>query len=380
VTDPRQVAAWLAQERVEVVKIVPSHLAALGAVEGLAGLVPASSLVLGGEPVPAGWLEELMGVAGVRGVFNHYGPTETTIGVATIRLTAQMAAAGVIPVGSPIGNVRLYVLDGFLNPVPPGVVGELYIAGAALARGYINRAGLTGQRFVPDLFTGDGSRMYRSGDRARWTVDGQVVFAGRVDDQVKIRGYRVEPGEVQAVLAGHPQVAHAAVITRPDSTGDTRLYGYLVPTDPQQTDDLPELVQAYAKLRLPSHMIPTTLMVLDALPLTSNGKLDRAALPTTTHQTSVSRPPANPREEILCTAFAHILGLDTVGVDDDFFTLGGHSLLAVRLVSRIRAALGVEVQIADVFEAPTVAKLESRMGSEKSARPAFRSMRNQEGS
>ena len=217
VTDPVAMAGFIAAQRVDAVKVVPSHLAALGAGPGgLAAVLPGRALVLGGEAAPAGWAADLVAAAGDRAVVNHYGPTETTIGVLTARLDAGTVAGGVVPIGSPAANTRVLVLDDRLGLVPPGVAGELYVAGVQLARGYARRAGLTAARFVADPFdpAGGGGRLYRTGDLARWTPAGQLVFAGRADDQVKIRGYRVEPAEIQAVLAACPQTAQAAVIAR----------------------------------------------------------------------------------------------------------------------------------------------------------------------
>jgi thioesterase domain-containing protein len=278
-------------------------------------------------------------------IVNHYGPTETTIGVITGRLTVD----GRIPIGTPVPNTRVYILDRHLRPSPVGVAGELFIGGAGLARGYRDRAELTAERFVADPFAADGSRLYRSGDRARWRSDGQVEFLGRVDHQVKVRGFRIEPGEVEAALTAHPGVSAAAVIA--DGEGaNRRLVAYAV------TDSAADL-RRFLKDRVPEHLIPAVFVELDALPLTSNGKLDRAALPAP----DSARPdqadryvaPATPVEETLAEIWAEVLGLDRVGVHDDFFDLGGHSLLVTQVVARLRT-LGWDIGVGDFFDHPTV--------------------------
>ncbi|MGW2659015.1 condensation domain-containing protein, partial [Streptomyces sp. NPDC001478] len=375
VTDPERVAAYLAEHEIDHFKVVPSHLAAL-TTSGFEAVLPARSLVLGGEAASTVWLRELLGAAGDREVHNHYGPTETTIGIATTRLTAEGIAGGTVPVGTPIANTRFYLLDSRLQPVPVGVAGELYVSSAGLARGYVGREALTAERFVANPYE-RGERMYRTGDRAKWTPDGQVVFLGRADDQVKIRGYRIEPGEVQGVLAGHPLVDQAAVVAREDAPGDRRLVAYVVADDlePQEKVHLAPALREFAAQRLPEHMVPSAVVVLEALPLAGNGKLDRKALPAPDYSSSLAsggRRAASLQEEILCLAFAEVLGLPEVGVDDDFFELGGHSLLAVRLVSRIRSVLGVEVGIRELFEAPTVGGIAACLTGAEQARLALR--------
>ncbi|PHQ52959.1 hypothetical protein BLA24_05280 [Streptomyces cinnamoneus] len=360
------------------------------------GLIPPS--VLATVPVPVGDVLETLVVgaevcsAGLasrwsvgRRLVNAYGPTEVTV---LCTLSDAVVGGEVPPIGRPIVNTRVYVLDDTLRPVPPGVVGEVYVAGPGVARGYLGRPAHTAQRFVADPLAGPaGGRMYRTGDRARWRADGQLDFAGRADDQVKIRGFRIEPGEVEAVLAAHPGVAQAAVLVREDVPGDKRLVAYLVPSR-QDPDDLVDTVRAHTAERLPRYMLPAAFTVLDTLPLTVNGKLDHRALPAPDYgaaATSTGRAPATPEEELVCGVYADTLGLPKVGADDDFFALGGHSLLATRLLSRLRALAGIDVSLRVLFENPTCSALAAWIAAQaggrkttKRNRPTLRPMRNQE--
>ncbi|WP_326668664.1 non-ribosomal peptide synthetase [Streptomyces sp. NBC_01257] len=371
VTDADAVASYVRGEGLDYLKVVPSHLAALGGVRGLKGLLPARSLVLGGEAADPGLVAELLAVGGDGvGVFNHYGPTELTVGVVAGRLSGSVVS-GSVPVGLPLGNVRCFVLDGGLGPVPVGVVGELYVSGVQVARGYVGRFGLTAERFVACPFV-VGERMYRTGDLVRWSAGGELVFVGRADDQVKVRGFRVEPGEVRAVLAAHPLVSQVAVVAR-----EGALVAYVVPAG-DAGDGLGAEVRELAANRLPEHMVPSAVVVLDALPLTAAGKLDRAALPGPLAGQigmDAQRGPKDEREALVSRLFAEALKRESVGVDDDFFKLGGHSLLAIVLIAKVRAALDVEVDIRTLFEAPTVAEFSRRIGDAAAAgpgRPALR--------
>ncbi|MFJ4986608.1 non-ribosomal peptide synthase/polyketide synthase [Streptomyces sp. NPDC088732] len=358
--------ATLAGHEITFLKATPSHLAFLQTLPG--DWAPTGQLMLGGEPLRTAQLQQWHRDHPDVPVVNHYGPTETTVGCTDhpVDLAAGDAGRGITPIGRPMWNTRTYVLDTALRPVPPGVPGELYVAGAQLARGYLHRPALTAERFVANPHGTPGERMYRTGDLARWNTDGRLEYLGRADDQVKIRGFRIEPGEIEAALTSHPAVAQAALIVREDQPGDKRLVGYVV----AETDlDAAEL-RAHVAGMLPDYMVPSAVVVLDALPLTSNGKLDRRALPAPAYGTTEeSREPRTLQEQLLCQVFAGILGLPHVGVDDNFFAFGGHSLLAVRLVSRIRTVLGVEVPIRALFESPTVAGLAARLGDAGEARP-----------
>ncbi|MFJ6074073.1 amino acid adenylation domain-containing protein [Streptomyces sp. NPDC093065] len=309
----------------------------------------------GGAVVSPGAVRAALAAAPGLRVTNGYGPTETTT-FATAGPVDPAALDGPLPIGHPLDGTAPRVLDPALRPVPTGVAGELYLAGAGLARGYLGRPDLTAERFVADPFGPDGARMYRTGDLVRQRADGALDFLGRADDQVKLRGYRVEPGEAEAALAALDGVARAAVVVRDDLPGGPALVGYTVPA-PERPRPATELL-AELRAALPAYLVPAALVTVDSIPLTANGKVDRAALPAPAapHATDDTHGTGGgPREELLRALFAEALGLERVGPHDDFFTLGGHSLLAMRLTGTVRAALGASLSVRDLFEARTPA-------------------------
>ncbi|MFI9841242.1 amino acid adenylation domain-containing protein [Nonomuraea sp. NPDC051941] len=336
-----------------MVKVTPTHLDLLAATlaeQELPGFT--RCLVVGGEQLRGGqlarWAPDTL-------VVNSYGPSEITVACSVNVLRAGDARPGPVPIGRPLPGVTLHVLDAAMRPVPAGVCGELYVGGAGVGRGYLDRPALTAASFVPDPYGPAGSRLYRTGDLVRRRADGELEFVGRVDQQVKVRGHRVEPGEVEHVLTGHPGVRAAAVVlSGPD--GD-RLSVYVVPEGPE-TPDFGEL-RAFLARRLPAHMVPELWGMLAELPLTGNGKLDRRALPPLAPMAS-ARPhvaPRTPAEQAIATIWADLLGVARVGTDDDFFELGGQSALATKVAARLRERFGVQVPVRDVFATRTVAAL-----------------------
>ncbi|MGD1424879.1 amino acid adenylation domain-containing protein [Mycolicibacterium septicum] len=339
---PQELQALLVEERVTVLSQTPS---AVGVLDPVA-LDSVSALMVAAEACPPDVVDRW---APGRVMINGYGPTETTV-YATVS-KPLVAGSGVVPIGVPVPGAGLFVLDRWLRAVPQGVVGELYVAGRGVSAGYLGRAGLTASRFVPCPFGAPGARMYRTGDLVSWGPDGQLQYAGRADDQVKIRGYRIELGEVQTALADVGGVQQAVVIAREDHPGDKRLVGYIT-----GTADPAEVRTALAQ-RLPAYMVPAAVVVLDALPLTVNGKLDKRALPAPEYTGDRYRAPNTATEEILAGIYAQVLGLERVGVDDSFFDLGGDSLSATRLINAINTSLDADLAVRSVFETPTVAGL-----------------------
>jgi amino acid adenylation domain-containing protein len=318
---------------------------------------PGLKALCGGEALPRELADRLLGATGE--LWNLYGPTETTIWSTVERVGP---GGGAVSIGAPIANTRVYLLDRSLEPVPAGVPGELYIGGEGVARGYLGRPVLTAERFIPDAFSrepGSGARLYRTGDRVRRRADGALEYLGRTDQQVKVRGFRIEPGEIEAALRAQPQVREAVAVVREGPQGDPRLVAYVVAGE--GASPAAAELRAALRERLPEHMVPGAFVVLESIPLTPNGKVDRRALPAPEAESAAYVAPRTPVEEVLAGIWAELLGTGRVGVEESFFDLGGHSLLATRVVSRARQAFGVEVPLRALFEAPTVAGLAGRI-------------------
>lgn len=361
-TPGRPLVDLINEARINLVALPP---VVVGGLPADATLPADLRLVVTGEAVPAGVVERWGG--SVR-LFNGYGPTEAVVGCTVAGPLPPRG--GRPPIGKPTNAHRVYVLDRNLRPVAPGVTGELYVAGG-LARGYLDRPGLTASRFVADPYGPAGSRMYRTGDLVAWLPDGDLDYLDRVDDQVQLRGIRIELGEISSALLAQPGVEQAVVVMREDEAGERRLVAYVVAGSAAAPGDTAVLRERLAA-ELPDYMVPSAVVALEELPLTTHGKLDRKALPDPDlGAASRGRAPRTPVEGILCGLFADVLGLEQVSVDDDFFEIGGHSLLATRLVSRVRSTLGIELPIRALFEARSVVALAGQVAHAAEARPAL---------
>ncbi|MFD6455356.1 amino acid adenylation domain-containing protein, partial [Nocardia sp. NPDC060220] len=351
--DPAYLAALIAQHRVTVTHFVPSMLAAfVGDVGSEVDLSSLRMVFASGEALPAATAARLRALSATA-LHNLYGPTEAAVDVTAHEVTALDEVS--VPIGGPADGTGLLVLDENLDQVPVGVVGELYLAGVQLARGYVARPGLTADRFVANPYGVPGERMYRTGDLVRESR-GELEYLGRTDFQVKLRGLRIELGEIEAVLAAHPRVGNAAVVLHRHGAGEA-LVGYVVSVDGAVLDEA-ELVE-HAKSSMPEYMVPPLLVQLDAMPINASGKLDRKALPEPDFRVSAAefREPRTATERTVAALFAELLEVDVVGLDDDFFRLGGNSLIATRAIGRLQANFGVRVDVRDFFDSPTVAVL-----------------------
>lgn len=361
-SDPAALAAYFDLYPIDCLKIVPSHLGILLTSSHSEKILPRKRLILGGEIASWHLIEQLQQYLPACEIFNHYGPTETTVGVLTYLLEKQQTNhySETVPIGRPLANTQVYVLDRQLQPVPLGVSGELYISGAGLARGYLNRPELSAAKFITNPFSDTPkAKLYKTGDRVRYLSDGNLDFLGRIDNQVKVRGFRIEPEEIELALRQHPQVREVVVIAREDKLGDKRLVAYIVPRQ-NQGSSTSEL-RLFLRNKLPEYMVPSAFILLKNLPVTPNGKVDRLALPSP----DTARPdiedifvaPRTPVEKQLTEIWSEVLRLERIGVHDNFFDLGGHSLLATQVVSRLRDAFEVDLALRDLFEKPTIADL-----------------------
>nr|WP_243654735.1 non-ribosomal peptide synthase/polyketide synthase [Nocardia alba] len=353
--DPAYLAEIIATEGVTVTHFVPSMLAVFVADAAAARCESLRLVFASGEalpPKPAHRLRELTGAA----LHNLYGPTEAAVDVTFHEVVD--ADVDTVPIGAPVFNTQVYVLDARLRPVPVGVAGELYLAGAQLARGYVARPDLTSDRFVADPFGTDGARMYRTGDLVAWTERGELEYLGRTDFQVKLRGLRIELGEIESALTGLDEVAQSVVVVRGEQHTGDQLVAYVIPAT-GRTVDIEDAREELGN-NLPAYMVPTVIIVLDEFPLNASGKLDRKALPAPVFEAAVFRAPTTPVEEIVAVTFAGVLGLDRVGLDDDFFALGGNSLTATQVAARLSAALSTDIGVRELFESSTVAALAAR--------------------
>ncbi|WP_201376287.1 non-ribosomal peptide synthase/polyketide synthase [Ktedonobacter robiniae] len=368
--DAQALAHYFAERPIDYLKIAPSHLSALLTDGPPARLLPTRRLIIGGEASQLEWVHQVRSLLGAGEMFNHYGPTETTVGSLThyIDIQASSDKTGVTPVGKPLANTQVYILDTQLLPVPIGVVGELYIGGSGVTRGYLNQPALTAERFVPDPFSAQpGARLYKTGDMVRYAPDGNVEFIGRGDEQVKIRGYRVELGEIETALLQHPAIREAVVLAIEHVPGNKQVVAYAVAYEEQRpaTQD----VLRFLRDRLPEYMLVSAIHWLEALPLTPHGKVNRKALASLEVEAE-AEPAVRPLtlqisiEEMLGEIWRQVLGREEIGPHDNFFESGGHSLLATRLISRVRAIVRVEIPLRALFEAPTISGLARRVEQE----------------
>ena len=348
------------QNNFSLVKIAPAQL------EILSHLLPqkqvttgTKAFIIGGEALSAKIVSFWHAIAPETKLINEYGPTETVVGCCVYEVSAHTSLSGSIPIGRPIANTQLYILDRYLQPVPIGVGGELHIGGAGLARGYLNRWELTAEKFIPNPYSDEpGARLYKTGDRARYLPDGNIEYLGRIDNQVKIRGYRIELGEIEETLRQHSAVRDAVAIARDDTSGNKRLVAYVV-LDPDKLPSISNL-RGYLQEKLPEYMVPSGFVTLESLPLTPNGKLDRRALPEKCDRVSEETAftePQTPTEKELAQIWMAVLELEKVGINESFFDIGGHSLMAMQLVSRVRMRFGVELPLYDFYAAPTIQNL-----------------------
>lgn len=368
-SNPDDLAAYFHEHSIECIKIAPSHLAGLLSGRSPVQVLPESLLVLGGEASSSAWIRQLRALRPQCRILNHYGPTETTVGALTAAIYEPEISGLTLPLGIPLANVCAYVLDAAGNLAPPGIAGELHLGGAGVARAYLDAPAQTAERFLPDPFSDSpGARMYRTGDRARSSSSGIIEFLGRIDRQVKIRGYRVEPGEIEAALNLHSEIAQSAVAIIEDKERGPRVAAWFVPI--QGHSPLARDLRNFLEQRLPAYMLPAVFVSIPVLPLLANGKLDQRALPVPVfgeHQEGTCEGLRTPTEQLLARIWEDVLGVDQIGPAHNFFELGGHSLLATRVAARIREAFAVPLQVRAIFECHTLQELAIHIDARRAA-------------
>ncbi|MEO1348695.1 MAG: amino acid adenylation domain-containing protein [Cyanobacteria bacterium J06635_15] len=382
VADPKVLAKYFQDHPIDCLKIVPSHLAALLNSSEMESILPRQRLVLGGEAASWALIEQIQQQALDCQIINHYGPTEATVGVLTypVKALSVEPVSKTVPLGRPLANTQVYVLDQRLCPVPMGIPGELYISGAGLARGYLNRPGLTEERFIANPFTNEpGARLYKTGDLVRYLPDGNLEFLGRTDNQVKIRGFRIELEEIEALLNQNPEV-YQSVVSVWEEQGNKRLVAYVVPNKPQQQLRVSNL-RSFLREKRPEYMVPSSFMFLRALPLKSNGKVDRQSLPapnqTRPELAETFVAPRNEMEQALASIWQAMLQVEKVGVNDNFFELGGHSLLVVQAHSKLQEVFNQDISITDLFKYPTISTLAGYLDQGKSGQSSLEKVQAQ---
>lgn len=378
--NPRGLGEFCKSHQIACLKIAPSHLSALVARGDSAGIMPRESLVIGGETCHWDFINKLGTSAPHCAIVNQYGPTETTVGMLTYRIESDKRQRCVsVPIGRPIANSQVYLLDARLQPVPVGANGGVHIGGDCVARGYLNRPDLTAEKFLPDPFsTMPGARLYSSGDLARHLADGDIEFLGRADNQVKVRGFRIELGEVEAVLSQHPRVRAATVIAAQDGSDGKKLIAYIVPSHKQEPP-ISEL-RYFLRERLPGYMIPASFVSLESMPLTSHGKVDFAALPLAAKVKAEPElrivEPYSELEKAIASIWREALKVDRVGLHDNFFDIGGHSLLIIQVKERLLDVLQKDVPVIDLFRYPTIGALAKYLGQAETQKPEFRQVQD----